>query len=61
VAKELHRPLWAPNVPAFAIKLLFGEMSTVVLGSTKASAEKIEGAGFKFECPTITWQIYAEK
>lgn len=53
VAKQLHRPLWAPNVPAFAIKLMLGEMSTIVLGSTKVSAQKIEAAGFKFDCPDI--------
>lgn len=53
VAKQLHRPLWAPNVPAFLIKLLFGEMASLVLGSTKASAQKIEAAGFKFKYPDI--------
>jgi uncharacterized protein (TIGR01777 family) len=54
VAKQLHRPMWLPNVPAFLIKLLFGEMASVVLGSTKASAQKIEDAGFKFMYPELT-------
>lgn len=49
VAKQLHRPLWAPNVPAFLLKLLFGEMSLVVLSGTNVSAQKIEEAGFKFK------------
>lgn len=53
VAKQLRRPLWAPNVPAFLIKLLFGEMASLVLGSTKASAQKIENAGFNFKYPDI--------
>ena len=53
VAKQLKRPLWLPNVPAFALKLLFGEMSIVVLGSTKVSAQKIEAAGFKFKYPEV--------
>jgi len=53
VAKQLRRPFWAPNVPAFLIKLLFGEMSLVVLGSTKVSAKKIEDAGFKFKYPDV--------
>jgi len=53
VAKQLHRPLWAPNIPAFVIKLLFGEMSGVVLGSTKVSPQKIEDNGFKFDCPDL--------
>jgi uncharacterized protein (TIGR01777 family) len=54
VAKQLHRPLWAPNVPASVIKLLFGELASLVLGSTKASAQKIEAAGFNFKYPDIT-------
>ncbi len=54
VAKQLHRPVWLPNVPVFLLKLLFGEMSTVVLGSTKASSKKIEDAGFKFKYPEVT-------
>ncbi len=48
VAAQLRRPLWAPNVPAFVLKLIMGEMSTIVLGSTKVSCKKIEHAGFKF-------------
>jgi uncharacterized protein (TIGR01777 family) len=54
VAKQLQRPLWAPNVPAFLIKLLFGEMASLVLGSTKASAQKIEAVGYEFKYPDIT-------
>ncbi|HEX8023225.1 TIGR01777 family oxidoreductase, partial [Mucilaginibacter sp.] len=38
VAKHLRKPLWAPNVPGFILKLLLGEMSSIVLGSTKVSA-----------------------
>jgi uncharacterized protein (TIGR01777 family) len=53
VAKHLKRPLWLPNVPAFALKLALGEMATLVLGSTKASAQKIIDAGFKFKYGTI--------
>jgi uncharacterized protein len=53
VAKQLHRPLWAPNVPAFMIKLLFGEMSAMVLGSTKASSKNIIDHGFKFDFTKI--------
>lgn len=53
IAKQLHKPLWLPNVPAFALKLALGEMSAVVLGSTKMSTQKIEEIGFKFTYPTI--------
>ncbi len=45
IAKQLHKPLWLPNVPAFLLKLLLGEMSTIVLGSTKVSAQKLRMLG----------------
>ena len=54
IAEQLHKPLWAPKVPAFVLKLIMGEMSTIVLGSTKVSAQKIEDVGFKFKYPEIT-------
>jgi uncharacterized protein (TIGR01777 family) len=53
IAKQLHKPLWAPNVPAGILKLLMGEMSTIVLGSTKVSAQKIEEAGYHFKFPVL--------
>ena len=31
-AEVLKRPFWMPNVPAFALKLVFGEMADIVLG-----------------------------
>jgi uncharacterized protein (TIGR01777 family) len=57
IAKELHRPLWLPKVPGFVLELALGEMSSMVLGGQKASAQKIEEAGFKFKYPTLTWAL----
>ncbi|AYL99628.1 TIGR01777 family oxidoreductase [Mucilaginibacter celer] len=53
VARHLHKPLWAPNVPGFVLKLLLGQMSSIVLGSTKVSAQKIEETGFTFKYADI--------
>jgi uncharacterized protein (TIGR01777 family) len=53
LAKTLHKPFWAPHVPAFLLKLLLGEMSTIVLGSTKVSCKKIEDAGYKFKFENV--------
>lgn len=53
VAKQLKRPLWLPNVPAFLLKILFGEMGVIVLGGARVSPAKIEQAGFKFKYPDI--------
>jgi uncharacterized protein (TIGR01777 family) len=54
VARQLRKPLWLPNVPAFALKLTLGEMSLVVLGSTRVSAQKIQNAGYHFKYDNIT-------
>lgn len=53
IGNALHRTIWAPNVPSFILKIIFGEMSAVVLGSTKASASKVLNAGFKFKYSQI--------
>jgi len=53
IAAQLRRPLWLPPVPAILLKLIFGEMSVVVLGSTRVSSSKIEAAGFKFKYPVV--------
>ncbi|MFD0748673.1 TIGR01777 family oxidoreductase [Mucilaginibacter calamicampi] len=54
ITKVLSRPFWLPNVPAFALKLALGEMATIVLGSTNASAKKIKAAGYSFSYPELT-------
>ena len=46
----MHRPAFVP-VPAFAIRLLFGEMGTVVLDGQRVSAERLVGLGFRFRFP----------
>jgi uncharacterized protein (TIGR01777 family) len=53
VARQLRKPLWLPNVPAIALKLVLGEMSMVVLGSTRVSAQKIQNAGYHFKYNNI--------
>jgi len=53
IAKLFHKPLWLPNVPPWALKLALGEMSTLVLGGTKVSAQKIQDAGYAFKFPEL--------
>lgn len=52
LAKQLHKPLILPNAPGFVIKLLFGEMGSMLLGSQHISAKKILDTGFTFQFPT---------
>lgn len=54
LAKILNRFILLPKVPSFIIRLLLGEMSIIVLGSTKVSAEKIIASGFKFKFEKLT-------
>jgi hypothetical protein len=53
IAKALGKPFFMPNVPAFMLKLLFGEMSQIVLASNRVKSEKIEKAGFSFRFKAI--------
>jgi uncharacterized protein len=41
-AQVLNRPFWMPNVPAFALKLVFGEMANVVLGGNYVLNQRIK-------------------
>lgn len=49
LANVLGKPLILPNVPAFVLKTVLGEMSTLILDGQKVSAEKIQKLGFKFQ------------
>lgn len=41
--------IWLPNVPAFVLKFVMGEMAVIVLTGRRISSDKIEQAGFKFK------------
>ncbi len=49
IASYLDSPLWLPNIPALAIKLLLGEMSILVLEGQLVSSHKIEELGYLFK------------
>lgn len=53
IAKELGKPLWAPNVPAFLLKLMFGEMAEMVLKGSRVSNDKLVSTGFSFKYPRL--------
>jgi uncharacterized protein len=52
-ARAMRQPVLMLPAPAFALRLMLGEMSAVVLNSNRVSAEKIERAGFQFDFPTL--------
>ena len=49
LAEVMHKPLVLPKVPSFAIHLMMGEMSEVVLSGQRVSANKVLQTGFTFE------------
>ena len=52
LAGAVKRPAIFP-VPAFGLKLLFGEMSSILLGSQRVQPQKAMSAGFQFRFPQL--------
>ncbi|MAM86901.1 MAG: TIGR01777 family protein [unclassified Hahellaceae] len=52
LASTLHRPAVLP-LPAFALKLGFGEMSRLLLTGQQAIPKAVEALGFKYDYPTL--------
>lgn len=49
IADQLDEPLWLPNIPSFALKLVLGEMSNLVLEGQLVSSKKIKKLGYPFK------------
>ncbi len=53
LGRVLHRPTIAP-LPAFVVKLLFGEMGEeLLLASTRVVPKRLQETGYQFRCPTL--------
>jgi uncharacterized protein (TIGR01777 family) len=52
LGKSLHRPAIVP-APAFALRLLFGEMSEVLLGSQRVLPAAADAAHYQFRHPEL--------
>ena len=53
IAKVLKKPLFMPNVPKFAMKLILGEMHELLFENRNLSANKIKDKGFEFKYKSI--------
>ena len=52
LASAMGRPAIFP-VPAFVVKALFGEMSSVLLGSQRVLPRVAEAAGYRYQYPEL--------
>lgn len=53
-AAVLKKPLFMPNIPKFAMKLVLGEMHIILFESQRVSAKRIMNKGFYFECNCLS-------
>lgn len=60
IANQLQKKLWLPNVPAFVMKMLFGEMSVLLLEGSRISNEKVKQAGFVFQYESVEASLQKE-
>ncbi|MEM6734694.1 MAG: TIGR01777 family oxidoreductase [Bacteroidota bacterium] len=49
IAKKIKKPVFLPNVPKFALKLLLGEIADMLVGGNNVSSKKIEQLGYSFQ------------
>lgn len=53
MAKKLHRPILLPPVPTFTLRIIFGEMASMLIANQYIDSKKIEQTGFYFQYPTL--------
>lgn len=58
-ARAMRQPALIVPAPAFAMRLVLGEMAAVVLNSNYVSAEKTLNTGFEFQYPTLESALHA--
>lgn len=55
--RSLGKKSRLPNAPAFAVKLLLGEMAKMILEGSRVSNDKVLRAGFDFDYDTISQSL----
>lgn len=53
LAAFFGRSVWTPPIPVVLLKMVMGQMSQLLLDSTRASADKLLASGFEFRYPTL--------
>jgi uncharacterized protein len=53
IARALGKPVLLPAVPAFALKLVLGEMADLVVKGNSVSNEKLMRSGYRYHFPNL--------
>jgi uncharacterized protein (TIGR01777 family) len=53
LAQRMNKPILLPNVPEIALKIMMGEMYSMLIANQHVSAQKILNEGFEFQYPDI--------
>ena len=53
LSKVIRKPYFLPNIPSFMLKMIFGEMSQIILEGSRVSSQKLIENGFKFKFPEL--------
>lgn len=53
IASVIHRPAFLPNVPSFMLKMMLGEMASIVIDGNRVASDKITESGFEFKFPEL--------
>lgn len=48
LARVMRKPYFVPKVPAFVLRLMLGEMATILLDGSRASHQRLLDTGFRF-------------
>ncbi len=54
LAKSLHKPFFAPDVPGFMLKLMLGDRANVLLEGSRVNNKKLIHENFEFKFPTLS-------
>ena len=57
LALSLGKSLWMPNIPSWALYMLLGKMSSMLLNGNRVSSNKLIDNGFEFKYPTTTGPV----
>ena len=60
LAAILQKPFFAPPVPGFIIRAMYGEMGNVVLKGSAVSVQRLLDSGFKFRFPELQMALKYE-